>query len=513
MYHLRIMNVTLATRPSSAPRGGELPGWLIPPFLLGATGALAGGFWDDAWHTERGRDSFFIAPHFAIYAGISLAGGALALWALLILGREGLRAALGQRALVLALASVAVTLASAPVDNIWHVAFGRDAVIWSPPHVLGIVGSAGLVAAILLELVGSPQRWAQQLRWVAAALLLAAFSFLVVEYDTDVPQFPVVWYLPVLALTSSLALSLVRLATGERLAATRAAAAHLAYFGLVALFLALEGFDTPKAPLVIAGAIVLDLSAQRGLPLPVLAGLYVVALYAVYVPSLDLLGHGVRLDAGDVAIGLPIGFLVVLGVLALVHGRRPQLGRLPRLAGVALLALGLLLAFAGPALAHDPGQGTPAGSFSFSATLDGAELAVSAHRNQLDCAELSPAGLVGRRAGEVERGSLTRMGCQLRGAVRLPSEGRWFVYLDARKNGEMVESWIPVKVGEGLSRFAARERFAYIADRKPATALKVAIGTVMYALAVVFLVAIVRLVRAARADPEPAASAQQRARA
>ncbi|MFX4975024.1 hypothetical protein ABTB64_19535, partial [Acinetobacter baumannii] len=92
---------------------------------------------------------------------------------------------------------------SAPVDNFWHVAFGRDAVIWSPPHVLGIIGTAGLAAAILLELARSPQPWARPLRWVAAALLLAAFSFLVVEYDTDVPQFPAVWYLPVLALGSS----------------------------------------------------------------------------------------------------------------------------------------------------------------------------------------------------------------------------------------------------------------------------------------------------------------------
>ena len=306
----------------------RLPGWLIPPFLTGATLALAGGFWDDAWHTERGRDSFFIAPHLAIYGGISLAGGALALWALLTVRRTGYRAAFARRPLTFGLVSVAVTLASAPVDNFWHEAFGRDAVIWSPPHVLGIIGTAGLATALLLELTRSPSAWARPLRWAAAALLIAALVFLVVEYDTDVPQFSVAWYLPALALVSCFALSLIQLATGGRLACTRAASAHLAYFGLVALFLVAQGLDTPKAPLVIGGAFVLDLGARRRLALPLRAGLYVTALYAVYVPVLDLLGHGVRLGFDDVAIGLPLSFLAVLAVLVLVYrpSRRVEAG-------------------------------------------------------------------------------------------------------------------------------------------------------------------------------------------
>ena len=49
--------------------------------------SLFGTYWDDAWHTDRGRDSFFAAPHLALYAGVfvalvgvSLAGDETATW-------------------------------------------------------------------------------------------------------------------------------------------------------------------------------------------------------------------------------------------------------------------------------------------------------------------------------------------------------------------------------------------------------------------------------------------------
>jgi hypothetical protein len=477
----------------------RLPGWLIPPFLAGATLALAGGFWDDAWHTERGRDSFFLAPHLAIYGGISLAGAALGLWALLAVRERGARAVRKDRALGLALLSMAVTLASAPVDNLWHVVFGRDAVIWSPPHVLGIVGTAGLAVAILVELTQSSATWGRALRWVAGALLLAALSFLVVEYDTDVPQFPVIWYLPVLALGSSFALALVRLATREPWAATRTATLHLAYFALVAGFLAVQGFDTPKAPLVLGAAITLDLAAGRRWPLAAQAALFAAALYPLYVPALDLLGHGVRLGTADVALGLPLSVLVVFMVFAVIAGRRPRIGAGRRVAVASLCTLVLGLAIAPSALAHDPGQGAPAGAFDFDARLKAETLRVVARRDGDDCLRLVPEQLVARRAGAVEHGALRRAGCLFAGTIRLPAEGRWFVYLDARKRGQTVESWIPVKVDEGESPFRSADRFAYIADRKPATVLKWAIGIVMYGLTLAFVVAMVILVgRAAR---------------
>lgn len=132
----------------------DIPRWLVPVIFAGSASALAGGYWDDAWHTERGRDSFLIAPHITLYVGVAAAGWALALWAGLAARAVGWRAALAHPPLALAVVAVVATLASGPIDNAWHEAFGRDAVIWSPPHMLGIVGTAGLAAALLVELSG-----------------------------------------------------------------------------------------------------------------------------------------------------------------------------------------------------------------------------------------------------------------------------------------------------------------------------------------------------------------------
>jgi hypothetical protein len=340
---------------------------------------------------------------------------------------------------------------------------------------------------------------------VAGALLIAAFAFLVVEYDTDVPQFPAVWYLPVLALGTSFALGLIRLATGDRFAATRAATVHLAFFALVAVFLALQGFDTPKAPLIVVGALALDLAANRRLPLAGQALVYVLALYAAYVPALYLFGHGVRLEAADVLVGAPLGFLAVLVSLTLIFRPRGRVRGLRRIPVTGALGLVVLLSLAAPATAHDPGQGEPAGTFDFAAELSGYTLAVSAHRDGGDCPQLVPTELVARRAGDVSAGELVRTGCELQGRVELPDEGRWFVYVDAHKGGETVESWIPVKVEEGETRFVESDRFAYVADREPATTLKWIAGTVMYGLVIAFLVAMVTLVRreSLRGDAAP----------
>jgi hypothetical protein len=123
-----------------------------------ATVALAGGFvglfgtyWDDAWHTDRGRDAFASPPHVALYAGV-LVGLVVALrWARRV-RHDGpwWRAALpGSRTAVACWGALAV-LVSAPVDEFWHAAYGRDAVLWSPPHLLAISGSAALLTGLVL---------------------------------------------------------------------------------------------------------------------------------------------------------------------------------------------------------------------------------------------------------------------------------------------------------------------------------------------------------------------------
>ena len=213
---------------------------------LAFAGAMAALPWDDAWHTDRGRDGFLIAPHIAIYAGIATAGNALALWALLTARRLGIGAVWRHKPLALALVSVVVTLASGPIDNAWHAAFGRDAVIWSPPLV-GIAGTLALGAAILAELAGRDEPWARPLTVVAGALVLAAAGFVTVEYDTDVPQFDESFYLPVLGFASAVALVLVREASGRAWAATSSTAVYTVFIGAVGGFLALVGFPARRS--------------------------------------------------------------------------------------------------------------------------------------------------------------------------------------------------------------------------------------------------------------------------
>lgn len=465
-----------------------LPGWLVPLIFAGSAGALAGGYWDDAWHTERGRDSFLIAPHIAIYAGVAASGSALALWAALAARAAGLRAALAHPSLALALMAVGATLASGPIDNAWHEAFGRDAVIWSPPHLLGIVGTAGLAAALLAELGGRRGQTA------AAGLLVAALTFPVVEYETDVPQFDEAWYLPVLAAGALLALALARGALDRPFGAVRAAAAHLGLVAGAALLLVALGYDAPLLPLLVVPAALLDLAERRRLRPAATAALAVGGLYAAYVPWLELWG-GVTLAASDVAIGLPVAFIAGWLALAAVAGASARVPAAASAAAASAAALALVLA--APAAAHDPGQGETAGALDLRATARAGTLTLDA-RAVRGCFEAR--SLAARRAGETIRAPLYRDGCRYRGSLRLPGEGRWFVYAELRDaGGTAVESWLPVTLEDGSGGAAERGRYAYVPPAEATPFTEVAAGAIMYLAMLALLATIVSLSARSRA--------------
>ena len=478
----------------------EMPLLVIGLSFLGALSALAGGYWDDAWHTERGRDEFLIAPHIAIYAGIALAGGALATWALLRARRHGLRAVLEHKPLALAVVAVGVTLASGPIDNAWHEAFGRDAVIWSPPHVLGIAGTFALAAAIMAELAGRRERWARRAAVVAGALVLAAAGFATVEYDTDVPQFDEVFYLPVLGFAAALALTLARTALGARWAATSVAVIYTAFILAASGFLALADFPGPALPLIVAPAVVLDLAvARRGSPLATSA-LFATVLHLAYVPARNLLGSGVRFDVADVALGLPLTWLSVLAVLTVATRTSPRLRRRSAAAATAVL----LLSAAPAALAHDPGQGDDAGNVAIEVRVDEQRrAAVSALLPRSLCPDATARAVVARRAGEVVRGPLAKEGCRVRGSLALPSRGRWFVYVELARGGRIVESWLPIDVGSGESVAYERDRYAYFPPERSAGPLKTIVGALLYIAMLALLYGTLLLVRSA-AEPRPA---------
>jgi len=109
--------------------------------------------WDIQWHVQIGRDSFWIPPHVMTYAGVTLivlgAFGVLAIDTLrrLVSGREpagadrifGITRTPGFH---LAAWGIALAVLAAPIDDLWHRLFGLDVTLWSPPHLLGLLGVA-----------------------------------------------------------------------------------------------------------------------------------------------------------------------------------------------------------------------------------------------------------------------------------------------------------------------------------------------------------------------------------
>ena len=466
----------------------EVPAAVVVAIFVAALVALAGGFWDDAWHTERGRDDFFIAPHLAIYGGVAVVGGALSAWILLLAHHQGLRPTLRQGPVALAVLSVAVTLVSAPIDNAWHEAFGRDSVIWSPPHLLGIAGTLALGAAVLVELGSREERWARRAAVAAGALVLAAAGFATVEYDTDVPQFAMAFYLPVLASASAFALVLVRTALTTRWAATAAALGYTAFVALVSLFLLAAGFDAPALPLVFAAAPVVDVAWRRGLRAPVVAALYVTALHVAYVPARNALGDGVRFDAADVMVSVVLSFAAVLAVFALarMRGAAAVRGSVSTVAAGSA-ALVLLVAGASPAWGHDPGQGEPAGNLALRVETHGHRTELRAVLPPRLCATTRGGRVVARRAGTTIAAPLQRQGCRASGVVELRQRGRWFIYAELT-GARTVESWLPIKVSSGHARAVAdRSRYAYVASRRSHGAVQVVAGALLYAVMLALL--------------------------
>ena len=478
---------------------------LLAVAFLGAMSALAGGYWDDAWHTERGRDSFFIAPHIAIYAGIAAAGAALTGWALLVAGRSGAVAVWRHRPLVLALISVALTLASGPIDNVWHVAFGRDAVIWSPPHMLGIAGTLGLGAAILAELATWPERWARSLTVVAGGLVLASAGFSTAEYDTDVPQFDEAFYLPVLGLTTGIGLLLVRLASDARWAATSAAVMYLGFMVAVGGFLSLVDFPPPALPLLLLPALVVDTAVRRRWS-PIAGGLlFAVALHVSYVPVRNWLGDGVAFDMADVVLGGGLTAVAGIALFALartVDGGWTPVGLPPSATAVALVAALLVPAVtAEDAAAHDPGQGEDAGSLALRLQSDGHDIRLDGRLRPADCTSTQAVAIVVRRAGNVLRAPLTATDCRIAGRLTVSGRGRWFVYAELRRAGRAVESWLPITVGDGSAQISDTERYAYLPPERSSGAIKVVGGIVLYAAMAGLVVAAFILVAGGRARP------------
>ena len=152
---------------------------------------LAGVYWDVGWHHARHRDTFWSPPHLAIYAGVVLALAAAAIGSFAARKTEGRSLDPARvRDYHMAALGPLIQIAAAPVDELWHRVIGPDVSVWSPPHLLGILGGMVGVLGWMLVLASSHgpvglDRLVQSFLFAFNVLLLTGSLFALGEYDHD----------------------------------------------------------------------------------------------------------------------------------------------------------------------------------------------------------------------------------------------------------------------------------------------------------------------------------------
>src|SRR5919106_4155390 len=122
------------------------PNFLLALYAAGIAGALIqilGGQWDISWHVLGIVETFFTAPHTAMYSGIafSLLSSLIALLyyhRTLLYNRERNRFLL--HGFIIALAGSGLQLFAGQFDYWWHDNFGFDPFLFTPSHIPLIIG-------------------------------------------------------------------------------------------------------------------------------------------------------------------------------------------------------------------------------------------------------------------------------------------------------------------------------------------------------------------------------------
>lgn len=260
------------------PRHIAISGTTVPLAvgLVGVALTWFGAAWDVSWHRLIGRDTFWSAPHLFLYGGISLWGlaslvaTATAMRGRPVRGRElrigPLRAELG---LALVGIAAAIVIASAPFDDAWHRAFGRDIDIWSPPHIAGVAGSALAFVGWSVAFAPGVFTIPEGLRRILRALMLANVCAVLVfgmnfYYILSVTR-EGFFYPLVVALTIPAGLAFGAAMLGGRWGATMTAVAYTGAALVTYAILAGGGWLAPAfPPLFLAGAIAIDVLRARG---------------------------------------------------------------------------------------------------------------------------------------------------------------------------------------------------------------------------------------------------------
>lgn len=440
--------------------------------------SLLATYWDDAWHTDLGRDSARIPPHLLLYGSVAVAGLVVAGWGLRALARtRSVADVLRQRSLLLAAAGGLVTLAAAPIDAAWHAAYGRDAVLWSPPHMLVVFASSTMIVGVLSGL--RPAR-SGVVEAALAGLLLGSLAVSVMEYESDVPQFSEVFYLPVLLAAAVPAAFAARRLVPVRAPVTAMVATYVLLRLVAIAVLAALGRSTPDLPVAIAGLCLIDLPWRSEL-VRYCAGLTMTGALAWMAA---VAGVTRQAPAAIATVAAPLAVLFALVLLAGSRRGRP----LAFAVFAAAVSVGVLLGSARPAAAHDPGQGVPLARADLVGTSDGHGALTLALDLPGGCDQTTPQELVARRAGRTISGPLVAAGgCRYAGSLRVPTGGRWFVYAELRRGGQDAEVWLPMEADEPERQSATRELYAPARVGRATRAVEIGTGAAIYALGLALL--------------------------
>ena len=220
---------TLLRAPEALSRLTGLPPWAAIATSISTVGLVIAGMGfssDVAYHVAYGRDTvLFTPPHTAIFIGLTLiAAGAAAGVAVATVQRvdtvlrpNGLRVPWSM--LPLGVLGIAAVLGF-PIDELWHQAYGVDVTMWSPPHLIMILGAAftGLALWLVLADVGvrpTDSRRALVLHVIAAMVTFQGFIAPGGEFSFGVPQFQQLYHPVLIALAGTAALVLIRLVLGR----------------------------------------------------------------------------------------------------------------------------------------------------------------------------------------------------------------------------------------------------------------------------------------------------------
>lgn len=413
--------------------------WLA---VAAGSAAILATYWDGAWHTEVGRDSTFAPPHILLYASIALAAAVVVAWALFeIVAERSVWAVLRHRALVLSGIAVAAIGSSAVLDVLWHVYFGRDSVLWSPPHLLGIIGTVVLVVGFVMSRDrGRPLRVVDG---ALCAVLLGTAMLPVMEFDSRVPQFAEGLYLPVVVVAALAAAWVIDVAVVGARVITAIVAGVVLFRAAIWAVLSFWGWPTVDVPFALLALVLLDL---RGL-----GRIDRFSLAAMGMSGIQIVTSAVGLSSVELQPILPAALVVIAGAgLVMLAARRR--GRVSTALVMVALVAGSMTVDAAPARAHDPGQGTDQGEVAMSVERAGTRVAVTAEVVS-SRVPLRFESIVARRAGQLIEATadLPMENAAVTATLELDDGDIWFIYAEYSSALGPLESWITVEPDESRS--------------------------------------------------------------